>query len=621
MNSAGSALPGLTPQLLHEAYRRQFAEFGEAFGGNSEETRTAIQFCHTDIFKYSFNKDSLIVNAMNCIKPLERDKINRKWKLIQSQNAPTFTQSLEHVSHAERISEYQRDEIGYYTLFDFGIPWFKPAKTYTNALAVFYHKSSKKVPSTGRDQWESFRENCGTRYLVRILLEETTPLSREEIYTKSVAHIENSSKKALYTRFLDKNDWESLCNPGSIKSGQLTLTLQVKFDEVLAKRVPRPINNQTLPVTVATMGVAPAAEKIKGVFNGSPRFIECYGTTFKLFLYFAPGGIVDTLSDVCNAFRNTVGPAIMLMVSGDDSYMEINWPDRGLMFYEGDLSSCDLTVREGALETEYDMLHAVGLPEDVIDLLRRCSQSFMAHYGKTHSFKCVHKNPCTSEFPSGVRQTGGSDTSIGNTCVVAAAWLSVLFLNIPENRWVASFEEYGFKLKLDSHPISPFQPYSGTFLKGRFMETEKGYVWTPLLPSGFFKRVSKTLKDPCRIVSSRRCREKDMRKAALKYLRQVTAGLNSVPLCWFNQEIRARLPSASDSQPRFNYMGWCFEAPSVYDETYVGSREESLGYLQWRYGVSVDDVDSFFELLGEELEVFTGYIHPLSWILVVNDYY
>jgi hypothetical protein len=68
-------------------------------------------------------------------------------------------------------------------------------------------------------------------------------------------------------------------------------------------------------------------------------------------------------------------------------------------------------------------------------------------------------------------------------------------------------------------------------------------------------------------------------------------------------------------------MGWCFEAPSVYDETYMGSREESLGYMQFRYGVSVDDVDSFLELLGEELEMFSGYIHPLSWIFIVNDYF
>jgi len=611
MSSLGNTLPGKTPQIIHEAYRCQFALFGEMRHGSSLEFSLAMQYCHSDVFRYRYDSNNIIVNAMNCVKPI--GDVSPKWRLLQSDNAPKYS--------TDSLSIYQRDETGYYCLFDFGIPWFKPARTYQNALAIFYHKCSKVVVSSEKHQRKTFRDNLGTKYLIRIIIEESNPLTEEDIHRKSIIHIKNSSKCALYSRFLDRSDWESLCTPSRIKPGQLTLTLQVKFDEVLAKCVPRPINNQTLPVTVATMGVAPVSEKIKKVFNGSPRFIECYGTTYKLFLYFAPGGIVDKLSDLYNSFRVTTGPAIMLMVSGDDSYMEVNWPDKGLVFYEGDLSACDLTVRGGALETEYDILSAAGLSKDAIDLLRRSSQSFMAHYGKSHSFKCVHKNPCTHKHPSGVRQTGGSDTSIGNTCVVAAAWLTVLMTSVPESDWVASFHNFGFKLKLDSFPIGPFQPYSGTFLKGRFMDTDKGYVWTPLLPSGFFKRVSKTLTDPCLIVSSRRRRVKDIRQAALKYIRQVTAGLNSVPLCWFNQEIRNRLPAARDSKPDFSYMGWCFEAPSVYDATYLGSREESLGYMQFRYGVSVDDIDSFLELLGEELEMFSGYIHPLSWILIVNDYF
>jgi len=86
-------------------------------------------------------------------------------------------------------------------------------------------------------------------------------------------------------------------------------------------------------------------------------------------------------------------------------------------FFEGDLTQCDHTNGPDALLNEYTILHQFGLPIETIELLYASAAAklligFRNNPGQTIE---VYRSP--------ERNTGGTDTTIGNTCTVMTAFL------------------------------------------------------------------------------------------------------------------------------------------------------------------------------------------------------
>lgn len=280
-----------------------------------------------------------------------------------------------------------------------------------------------------------------------------------------------------------------------------------------------------------------------------------------------------------------------------------------------------------------------GLPAEHLQLLYANSASCKLVCANKGSFKVDNENrklgPLQRFAWALTRQTGGSDTSFGNSLVVLAAILQALS-EAPEGQSfesaVESFRLCGYKLKLDfvdHQPNCPIDNFhiSGTFLKGRMIadpsENNK-WVFTPCLPSAFLKRFGSVGTDPRVIVSSRRHKVHDYLIGCTEYLKQVYLQVAGAPLCWFTNEILNKLPVPGElvrRNPKVNVMGYGYVATTDEERaSFVGSREECMNYMYHRYGVSEGMVQDFLDLLGDKLEPCTAYLHPLPYILAVRDY-
>jgi hypothetical protein len=612
--------PPTTSLLLHKRYYDAFAAVVAA-ARTPEGEALLFDLC-TSVEKFTLT-DS-IVPSMNCQKPLPAHR-NQKWEIAGGD----FLTDL----YVNNLMSYTT-ETGYFEVIGFAIPWFAPANTLVNAAAVFFHKSCKVVLSDDETQERRFVDTPGSQWLLEIL-SGYPPSTSGEFHQAALTHIQESDKRQLYTAYLDKYEWSPLCNPQymSFRYKQPTLNLMIKFDEVLVSgKSPRPINNQTIPITMATMHIVQVSNTLKSIFDGSMRVITAFGHTFHLYLLFSGGGDVDILSDWFTRHRADPHPHIGLACCGDDTICEILWPadsigNGKLFFYEGDLSACDQSLRRGAILFGLSIYKALGVPQECLDLLYNCAASYMRFENKegTVVFSNGNWDSPRDEWLL-VRQTGGTDTSIGNTICLANAWMSIFFNSVPPAEWEETFAYYGLNLKLLEQEISPSSPYSGTFLKGRFVQSAldlSKYFWAPL-PSLFVK-LGKVMTDPRVIVSSRRHRVKDYDQACKLYLRQVFLSLDARPLDWFMTEVKSRLkPSPDVKVPRaaktVPIFGYGYLAPAVKRSYWVSTVEESLGYMEFRYGLTAEDVHSFFDLVGSSFETATAYVHPLLFRLIYSDY-
>lgn len=452
---------------------------------------------------------------------------------------------------------------GYYRIYGVSTPMFKPAKTGRNAMYLVTHRLTKAIPYRAHPGVLPvvYAATCGT---AEQRLEDAAPVlftsapwdlntfeylltnmpERQRIYGRSrytpllltisddanqrfqlwLEHTD-PSKRRVYMDAWNQNIEDPLDTWHSKVRG---IQVNIKCDEVLLKPdwVPRPID-AVHPRLAVELGVevydAQLLLKNTQLFQQMGSF-PIGDERIAFTLTYGAGRNADSLSHwFCDAVRFAGMHAI---VAGDDSLVVINHKDH-ITIIESDVSQNDHSIRLPMLMYEWMILADAGMPTRAISLLAKnaAAPRIVTFRNSEHGNVIIHREP--------ERNTGGTDTTVGNTLASQAGWLvfAILFshyqtfVSCEMSEWVPdavhdSFSKIGLSVKtrvvhgeiadLGVH----FWP--GSFLKGTWWLTADGWVWS-VLPSRFIK-VSKMLSDPRKVYRLRGEQKLTMHEARLRHM-------------------------------------------------------------------------------------------------------
>jgi len=205
-----------------------------------------------------------------------------------------------------------------------------------------------------------------------------------------------------------------------------------------------------------------------------------------------------------------------------------------------------------------------------------------------------------------MRDTGSSDTSLGNSTVMGYAWIFCLFRLIDADRFSCDlaaevFLELGFKMKLKKLDLD-----DATFLKGMWLHCEGGYHWAPL-PSRVLK-MGKSIKDPRTIYHTR-----DFQEAAVLFCSDIAHSFSlfvAVPFVRvFVKNFMVRQQVRSEINP-YKITASSAEKPLLAADGYE--------QLFRRYGFAREEMD--VAEMNFPRHVFEQAVDPVYELLVAADY-
>jgi len=571
------------------------------------------------------------------------------------------------------------DPSGYYRIIFHNAPMYQPAKSGTNMAAVAQFRLLRDTPKAEANIWDfaynAFRNGgyavgpcsqCNVSAFFRtdlpssILLQDWHPLTIADLFEapldETEANFLRSETKRIGSRMMELDqrtfeDWlkhtDSSKRPRyeaswkSIETDPITgprdkrvrqITVNIKRDEVLLKSrlavekngfIPRPIHavDPALTVTIGPY-IYEATRIAKLIFNtGSFGRIGDWIVTLR----FAAGA---TDEDLSRWFSEAMAPhhhghsSIYIFVAGDDSLVVVRYKDK-IRILTGDLSQCDHTIRLEALLAEWRVLKDLGVPKFILELMEANARATCicgtAQMGA----------PGVRVYRPHERNTGGTDTTLGNTLDVMMVWHAVTLALTPEGLFFVmeavieeQFKTFGLDLKLRSHEGLHEQWETALpppeFLKGWWTlrsDTDEypPWIWGPL-PSRLLK-VAKTISDP-RITFRRQKGRQSLEKALNCQLASVSKGI---------------LPFSHIHELSLIYGRWAGLAdvePKPYEETHpfsikVGNLEptfpkDGIHWVVRRYGGQVEEWKEFFAALSQALPG-TVFFHP-CWLLLSKDY-
>jgi hypothetical protein len=419
-------------------------------------------------------------------------------------------------------------EVGYYRAFGVNTPMYAPAHTVQNLQAMLETRLLAKIP-------HPIPLNT-TRYdeLVDYFLAAINPTGgvlRAEVPT--LVHDELNDE--LFNIWLEHTDpsKRSVYKAAFEQVRQVPLTIDspvvnrvqvnCKCDEVLLKAFangtstsPRPIHAVD-PKLAVWLGprVYAATEYWKAALDCTK--VGTVGVV-RLPIYVTLGlGLTDVeLSGWYKYARTLRGTHIIN--AGDDVLVVVN---TGFTYeiIEADVSKCDHSMRLPMLRAEYSLLAHAGLKEDTLDFLRVNAAAALVVCRRTRKDfgqKVVYRQA--------ERNTGGTDTSIGNSLVIMlVVWWAAISDRLQDLEAVAA--ELGFAIKVRRRGGDQSQHgvryWPGTFLKGTWYKRGDEWFWGPLLSR--LVKISKTMSDPRRVYASAGCTTYE--EAAACHLRAVAKTL------------------------------------------------------------------------------------------------
>lgn len=214
---------------------------------------------------------------------------------------------------------------------------------------------------------------------------------------------------------------------------------------------------------------------------------------------------------------------IHIIVSGDDSLAIVTDHSGKQFIMEADASMYDQSESFGPLRQQWRMMRHFGTPDDTIEQLRRLASATLVL--PLTEEKGGRSSVRLSQRERPMRQTGGSDTSLGNSYVMLMSAAYVL-MHYPHDQEALEvrFQNLGLRMKikiLDSIR-------QATFLKGHWTVTIAGDLhWVPL-PSRILK-IGKTVEELQRIFPKsfrgKASANEMLTDASYKYVSEVAHGL------------------------------------------------------------------------------------------------
>jgi hypothetical protein len=300
-------------------------------------------------------------------------------------------------------------------------------------------------------------------------------------------------------------------------------------------------------------------------------------------------GVADTLIgrmlDDALAFRG-----IWIIVGGDDGAVLVN-DGSSVIFCDSDMTAFDQSQDSPCLEYAYRSYERLGMLPEHVDWLRATSKlPYMAETPAGARFVIIRKNRA-------MRDTGGPDTTLGNSIINASAWLYAL-RNLDPLTWDSSFREAGFQPKI--HLRRSWQDMC--FLKGKWYTTRSGtHVWGPN-PSRFLKLG--------KMITSSNVAHRQLFEACLSFARDLSATYaqySRVPL--ISAWIKKFPPSNTTAHLSIEWMikGSAEQLNNAYYEASL------------YYGVDPAWFTEVENLL-RDAPLFSFLEHPLFRVMALRDY-
>jgi len=548
---------------------------------------------------------------------------------------------------------------GYYRVFGHSAPMFRPAGSSTNMLAVIVHRLACDVPHQATleawwlanelmagkfhmmplDWWREFDHVFSEHAPIPALALGIDHLDRPDMVEQWLLHTD-PAKRERYRAALEVVQGTPLTDDSrKVKNVQI----DIKRDEVLLKyrlreedkgMIPRPIHNVD-PQVAVTVGpdVYAASMRIKNHWRWDADWQQNAGLYVNGRAVTLTYGAGLLTHDLDQWFAYAIAhDGFHILVAGDDSV--VVHTERGVVtFIEGDISKCDHSIRRLALEFEYRVLRAGGCAGHVTYMLFVNS-----------SATCV----ASTRLPDGgtvrvqrdaERNTGGVDTTVGNTTVTGGAhYLACATCPLDatvervDAHFVKVFAKLGLSLKTRvwrggvGNLGSTF--WGPSFLKGYWYPTDQGPVawqWGPL-PSRMLK-ISKIMVDPRRVYRRPREGPLSYEDACRRHMAALYLGLR--PYAWPRELLEwlharadpawtERVPLEEWDLPyRPGYAGPADQAPDAPAVAQVSDRWVSQA--AWWYNVAEEElVDWLAHLQCVQVGAFS--FHPVWVRMALKDY-
>ncbi len=511
------------------------------------------------------------------------------------------------------------------------VPVYSPASNDYVLAKTISNRILRPIPQVPlgdfQDTVEFIRRAAVTWSRIPPCVEPQTHIVYEAVYDAWHAHLDGGPKKSLATRSKDL-----VLSIGLGRSTSLARTeVFVKRDEVLLKLMdgrhvcmqPRAIANVD-PLTQVQVGpiVYEATQRLAAQWPcdtlSKERLLRRRATWVPIYFSY---GSKSTDWSLTRWMKMVLGQASLgrdfgiILVAGDDSLV-IAQLDGQLFFIEGDASKFDQSQHTGALELEYRVLTRLGADAFTIEKLRQTAHAKYVARFKRGGYKwSIRKGRGRHVRP--MRDTGGADTTFGNSVTMAHGWYYTLRELFRRDRMPSDTQElseifghlgFDMKLRVFRDPTRP------TFLKGQWWPTQDGaedLVWAPL-PSRFLK-MGKSFRDPRELYG-----RSDLLAATKMFMNELAnayAHFARVPVVsafvdrYKTTEITRGLPNRllglSEYQP---------EASSLL----AGVRLDP-GPALTRYGWDLHDLDQMEDLIRRS-SAFTFLIHPGFVRMALIDY-
>jgi len=372
------------------------------------------------------------------------------------------------------LEEPPKSSIYYAWAFD--VPMYSPDGSDYNLFCAVHYRVLAVPPMAPLDQqaaWHRISDD-----LLRDLdISSIGPIVSEEHRVEWLARMDGFKKRRMLAAGVELFD-----APLAVRDSRTrAIPVMVKTDEVLYRfdgqspqLKPRLIANVP-PLIQYQCGpeIWVASKRLATIWNGwHPTLTGVY----VIYAAMATKELLDTAVALSLHWHSTA-----VLVAGDDSFVI----DKDGRILEADMSMCDQSISTGPLLFSYRVYSLLGVSAETIEILWRTAHT---------PYRVVFLNGERVKLYRvlrPIRDTGGPDTSLGNTILVGSAWVAVL-----KDPWttreelVARFAALGFNMK-----IRVFATVSeATFLKGVWLPDRAGKLrWGPL-PSRVLK-LTKSLTD------------------------------------------------------------------------------------------------------------------------------
>jgi hypothetical protein len=336
-------------------------------------------------------------------------------------------------------------------------------------------------------------------------------------------------------------------------------------------------------------------------FPENARTFTCLGRNYSLF--YAPGHTVSDISEWFNKSLHAV-ETLSIAAGGDDSLVVICLGGK-VLIYEGDASQFDATQSLGPLQMECLVLERLGLSTSIIAQLKRTfSANLVARVQHKKLRSCKLK---VTRRKRPMRNTGGPDTTFGNTLIMLLASMFAYSRAIDIEAVERAYAFLGLRMKL--HVFD--EPEACSFLKGWFTLdfTLQRYHWNPL-PSRILK-MGKSLRNPQDIYPNT-----SASVAAKMFMNDVSYGINSMTISPIIQTFCKQFVYSScfvEHMPEWFYL---LQEGSAKITLSADNCERAFCL---RYCMSSTDYRDFMKFLSEiVLNSFNS--HPVAYQMALRDY-